>query len=293
MRRRLVLAIALALVTGAARAETATFLARYVWHEDTPDFGGFSGIEVSDDGSRFWSQSDRARIISGTFARDPVTDRITGVEAAPLHEVGDANGTPLVFPMTDSEGLARSADGRLFLSFEREARVSELAPDTGRTCDLPAAPAFARMQKNSSLEALAIDDSGALYTMPERSGSLDRPFPVYRFRNGAWEMPFGIPRRGRFLAVGADFGPDGRLYLLERDFDGVFGFRSRVRVFTIRDDRIAAEATLFQTTAPVFDNLEGLAVWRDAEGRIRLTMISDDNFNPLERTEIVEYRLDD
>ena len=37
------------------------------------------------------------------------------------------------------------------------------------------------------------------------------------------------------------------------------------------------------------DNLEGLAVWRDDSGAIRLTMISDDNFNLLQRTELVEY----
>ena len=39
------------------------------------------------------------------------------------------------------------------------------------------------------------------------------------------------------------------------------------------------------------DNLEGLAVTRAATGQIRLTMISDDNFNPFQRSEIVEYLL--
>ena len=39
-----------------------------------------------------------------------------------------------------------------------------------------------------------------------------------------------------------------------------------------------------------YDNLEGISVWQDAQG-IRLTLISDDNFGLLQRTELVEYRV--
>ncbi len=39
------------------------------------------------------------------------------------------------------------------------------------------------------------------------------------------------------------------------------------------------DETLFDSTTGTYDNLEGLSVWRDAGGAIRLTMISDDNFN--------------
>ena len=94
-----------------------------------------------------------------------------------------------------------------------------------------------------------------------------------------------------FLPVGADFGPDGALYLLERDFTG-FGFRSRVRRFDITGPaRGGAGEILLQSRARQFDNLEGLSVWRDEAGRIRLTMVSDDNFLFVQRTELVEYVL--
>ena len=36
----------------------------------------------------------------------------------------------------------------------------------------------------------------------------------------------------------------------------------------------------------------GIAVWEDGQG-IRITMISDDNFLFLQRTELVEYRIRD
>jgi len=41
------------------------------------------------------------------------------------------------------------------------------------------------------------------------------------------------------------------------------------------------------------DNLEGVSVWRDADGALRATLVSDDNFRFLQQTEIVEYLLPD
>lgn len=147
------------------------------------------------------------------------------------------------------------------------------------------------MQANSSLEALAIDHRGWLYTLPERSGQLTRPFPVYRFDGTRWAQPFSIPRSGGFLPVGADFGPDGKLYLLEREFSG-FGFRSRVRRFAVSETGIGPGETLLSSALARHDNLEGIAVTRTGTGEIRLTMISDDNFRVFQRTEIVEYLVD-
>lgn len=147
------------------------------------------------------------------------------------------------------------------------------------------------MQQNSSLEALAIGPDGALYVLPERSGRLTRPFPVYRYAGGAWTQPFEIPRRGEFLMTGADFGPDGRLYLLERHLASIFGFQTRVRSFRVAENRVSDERVELVTSTGTHDNLEGIAVWRDAAGRIRLTMVSDDNFRAFQVTEFVEYRL--
>ncbi len=78
---------------------------------------------------------------------------------------------------------------------------------------------------------------------------------------------------GPFLIVGADIGPDGRLYMLERDFAGI-GFRSRIRRFDLDGGN---EETMLETGLRTHDNLEGISVWQDAQG-LRLTLISDDNF---------------
>lgn len=88
--------------------------------------------------------------------------------------------------------------------------------------------------------------------------------------------------------MGADFGPDGRLYLLESGFNGL-GFRSLVRRFDVDEAGAHNETEFLRSGLGVHDNLERLAVWRDPQGRIRLTMISEDNFRFFQRTEIVEY----
>ena len=187
----------------------------------------------------------------------------------------------------DSEGLAIALDGTYFVSFEGAARVRQQDGLRGYPTMLPRHPDFARMALNAALEALAIAADGALYAIPERPRPADAPFPVYRFRDDAWSIPFTIPREGPYLISGADIGPDGLLYVLERAFVGL-GFRSRVRRFDLNGN---GGETVLATETGDLGNMEGISVWRDAAG-LRMTLISDDNFTFLLSTQIAEFRLD-
>lgn len=267
------------------------YLGTFVWRDNGQNFGGLSGIEVDQNGEAFWAVSDAGFLFEGRFDRD-AEGKINGInEARSRILMFFQTGEPVNAPHSDAEGVARSDAGELFVSFEIVHRVRGIKLEDASTKWIPPHSDFERLQKNSSLEALAVDERGALYMLPERSGEWGRPFPVYRYYNEVWDIPFQIPRRGRFLPVGADFGPDGRLYLLERNFLGIGGFRTRIRAFIIEDDKIASESAVFETETSQHDNLEGISVWRDKTGSVRLTMISDDNFSIFQRTEIVEYRL--
>jgi hypothetical protein len=299
MRRRLASALILAglaglalRLSGSSHAQAPSrldFVGSYTWQIDDPAFGGFSGLEVGDDGSTFTTISDRAHVLTGAFLRSGAV--ITGVTAGTILPILDSKGHPLGGSNGDSEGLAIAPDGTIYISFEGNHRVARYAPPMSKADVLPRPREFRRFQTNSSLESLAIDSEGTLYTMPERSGSISKPFAVWRYRDGRWDQPFSIPRRGDFLPTGSDFGPDGRFYLLERQTNGILGFSTRIRVFLISGDQIGGEETLLETAPGAYDNLEGISVWRDAQGAIRLTMISDDNFRFFQKTEIVEFRL--
>jgi len=281
-----------ALFSAAAEAAQgrAVFVQSYPWTVQNPRFGGFSAIDIDARGRAFVTLSDRATIWRGQILRDG-QDRITGVTTSGPVPLKDGRGRPMARLAADSEGLALAPDGSVYMSFEMQARVDHYSRDDGPAAPLPRLLGFHRYDNNASFESLAIDRHGALYTMPEDSGGLTRPFPVWRYRDGQWTQPFSIPRDGTWLPVGSDFGPDGRFYLLERDFWTLLGFRNRVQVFDISGDKISGGEVLFETPAGRHDNLEGLTVWRDKSGAIRLTMISDDNFRAFQRTEIVEYRI--
>ncbi|SDW73046.1 esterase-like activity of phytase family protein [Litoreibacter albidus] len=277
------------LTAGAAGAQSLEFVSRYVWNDPVDGFGGFSSLELTRDGTSFTTTSDKGMIAEGRIVRDG--GRIRGVDNLRFERIQNTDGAPLRSYRTDAEGLAIAPDGTIYISFEGTHRVLAYDSTQGAAKALPELPWRSTLQSNSSLEALAIDGAGVLYTMPERSGDLNRPFPVFRLRNGRWDRALSIPRRDGFLPVGADFGPDGRLYLLERELAGLNGFASRVRSFKLERNALSDEREILRTTPGTHDNLEGLAVWATPEGVIRVTMISDDNFKFFQRTELVEYRL--
>lgn len=288
----LIVGMGLAAICGlAASAETVAkeYLGRYIWA--APAVGGISGLEVSPNGDSFVAVSDRGTRYDGHFRREG--DVITGLDIQTSHPIRKTNGQPVTGGAVDAEGLAcptphpaASCD----ISFEMIHRVAFFATPTSAARNRPQSPAIKSLQRNSGLEALALDPQGRLIAIPERSGELERPFPVYRLEGRRWTTPYHLRREAPYLVVGADFGPDGKLYVLERHFAAI-AFSSRVRRFTIAEDRVVDEELVFRSAFGEFDNLEGIAVWRDTSGAIRLTMVSDDNFNAFQRTEFIEYRL--
>ena len=290
--RALILSAILSLLAlpsfGGARVD---YVGSYVWALPDSDFGGFSGIEISDDGSQFHVISDRAWIRWGGIERD-TAGRIREMTMSGRAQLQDSKGAPLrPGRLGDSEGLAIGRDGTIWISFEGLDRIARYDDVDGPAIRVPVPPDWARIQVNEGFEALAITPDGDLLTLPEYAPK-GGDFPVWRYHQGTWTQPYSIPADPEWQAVGADVGPDGRLYLLERNFRGLLGFRSRVRRFGLGPEGITSAEELLTTGTLQYDNLEGISVWDDGLG-IRLTMISDDNFLPVQRTELVEYRVTD
>ncbi len=265
---------------------TASHVSTFNWSVEDPNFGGLSGLELSDDGTSFTAVTDRGRFVTGKIER--VGGNITAVTGVALSPMQSANSPRLNSGAADSEGLAIAPDGEVFVGFEIYQRVWRYQSIHSRAARLPRHPDFGILTPNGALEAVAVSPDGTIYTLPENPGRNVWPTPVYRYQYGHWDVAFLMPRKGRFRAVGADFGPDGALYILERAFSPL-GFRSRVRRLDITPRGIARDEQVFESNYRDYDNLEGLAVWRDADQNIRLTMVSDDNFMFFQTTQFVEY----
>ncbi len=280
--------LTLALLAGCAPLPSEVTLAgQFIWNGGDEGFGGISGLEVIDGGTRYVALNDKGLIRTGPILRED--GEIIAMPIETRYRLKRPDGRRVNKEFSDSEGLAIGIDGLTYVSFEGETRVAVYGDTTDPAAQELVHPEFEKLSGNASLESLAIGPDGGLFAIPERSGRANRPFPVYRYREGAgWDIPFRLPRRGAFLIVGADVGPDGLLYVLERDFTGA-GFRSRVRRFDLTG---ADETVLLQTANAAHDNLEGISVWQDPQRGLIMTLVSDDNFQFFQQTEVIEYRID-
>lgn len=285
---QLVAVLILACTSALAETPTVRYLGSFKWDMDVPWFGGFSALALSADGQSMTVVSDRTKILTARIVRQ--SGQITAIKPGVVHHLKSSTGARLTGPIADSEGIAIAPDGTLYISFESVARIASYSSLGSTATPLHRHTDFQKMRVNGSLEALAIDRKGRLYTLPEHGADAQGKIPVFRWNGKRWSWPFSLPARGKFRPVGADFGPDGKFYLLERTF-GLFGFRTRLRRWDITETAATNEITLLETKSGAHDNLEGLSVWRDKIGQIRITMISDDNFMFFQRTELVEYAL--
>lgn len=280
MTRLAALLLAAAPLAAAAEVD-AVLMGEFAWEGEV--VGGVSGIEVDQDGRRFIAVSDRGLIYLGQFHRDE-DGVIVGMEGGAAVLL-DAEGeqTP------QAETLATVPNG-LLVGFEgRQPQIwfyaKPDAPPEGRVTpprDMNAYP------PNEALEALASGPDGTLYAILESPNGRGM-HPVFRYADDRWDIAFEIEAQDPFRPSGADVGADGKLYVLERSVTAR-GFSSQVRRF---DLGTGDGETLLRHRPGTRDNLEGISTWRDAEGRIHLVLVSDDNLNPAQRTEILDYRLDE
>lgn len=271
----------------AAQADTLRHIGTFAW--PTEGIVGLSGLEVSDDGGTFHAVSDQGWFVSGTLTRED--DLITGVEVLSYLPILGGDGWPVaarrVGDRSDAEGLTMAADGHLWVSFERWARVASFDSMTASAGWIEDHPSFFDYADNRQLEALALAPDGTLYTFPEKP--VADGFPIYKLDEGKWGITGHLPDQNGFSLVGADFDSSGDLYLLERKLILGLWWQSRVRRLDVQEPE--GVEVLWTSARGAFNNIEGIAVWEDALG-LRITMVSDDNSDPDEPTQIIEFRLE-
>lgn len=256
------------------------------WRLDSPDeaFGGLSGLLV--EGSSVTAVTDQGTWVTGVRAGETLAPAIA------LRPMIGERGETFDKTSGDAEGLARRG-GRLIVSFERDHRIAAHVGggQLGRTVRNRR---FASFENNAGLEALATLPDGRLIAVTE--GFDARGFTVVVVNQRGRVAIGRLPKPSRHQVTGADVGPDGRFYLLLRDYSIVRGvsirlLRYRLGPNGLPDPESATPLAAWESASGI-DNMEGVSVFRDGDdGPVTVWLISDDNFNPLQRTILVALKV--
>jgi hypothetical protein len=268
-------------------------------------FGGYSEMVLDPTGTSLLAVSDAGTWLRATLDYDG--RQIKGLSNATLGPLLGKEGKPLVADQDrDSEGMTlvdgNPKRGTALVSFERRHRI-ERYPFTEEKFGPPdgaiALPKEARrMDANRGIEAIALIRSGRLKgtlvafseRLLDRNGNL-RGWLI----GGPTPGPIALKRIGGFDITDAAPLSDGGIVVLERRFRYSEGIKMRIRRIRPGELRpgalISGEVLLEAEDNLNIDNMEAISASRSASGETVLTLMSDDNFSPLQRTLIMQFAM--
>ena len=254
------------------------------------DYGGFSGLLIKNAGTEALVVTDKSFFFVLELRRDD-NDILTGYSAIKKGRILSSKGEHLNGRNTDSESIAMDANNNYYISFESNHRIMMHAEIEGKGIFVPKHPMFRKLSVNKGIEALAIDNENRLIAIPEKPPSGISDIPIFRLQNNKWEIIKYVKIEDNFLVTDAEILPMGLLLILERKFSWTQGFKTRFRLISLDKFDNTEPIIVFTSTANQFDNLEGMTFWKDKKGEMRILTVSDDNFHPLQQSEIREFLL--
>jgi hypothetical protein len=269
-------------------------------------FGGISGLLMPDH-DHLVAITDRGSWLKARLVyRDGRLDGLADAEMAPL--LG-ANGAPLAAQKAhDVESITRIGDA-VFVGIERVERIVRFAYGkdgfAARGQDIHVPRDFASFDKNASLECLTAPPSGQphagkLVVVTERSLDAAGNHRSFVLDPGAKDgnadvLRFTVSRSDDFDVTDCTVLPPGDLLILERRYSPARGVAMRMRrlpLAAIQDGALVDGPTLIEADLGYqIDNMEGIAVTRNAAGETIVTVVSDDNFSPIQRNLILQFAL--
>jgi hypothetical protein len=268
-------------------------------------FGGFSALAIDASGHTLLALSDAGSWLRATLDYDG--RKLKGLGDGVLGPILGADGKPLRDErLRDSEGLALASgdarEGTAFVSFEQRHRIARypfnaerFGPPAG-TVPLPGGTKG--FGGNRGIEAMTVIRAGrlkgTLVAFAEGTASGAGNLQGWLI-GGPAPGSIILKRIGGFDVTDATSLPDGGIIVLERRFRFSEGVKMRIRRIAAAELKkgalITGDVLLEANDSFNIDNMEAIAAYRAPSGETVLTLMSDDNFNPLQRTLIMQFAL--
>lgn len=267
---------------------------------ESPDhrFGGLSGLLVSGDGTELTAITDQGQWLSARLLYD-ADGMLAGIDRGEMGPLLGLDGGPLQGKQyQDAEDLCRLPDGSVLVSFERLHRLwhyRDLRSSEARPTVWPTPEELHGAPVNGGVESLTVLRDGRVLLLTETLIH-DSTIRGWVGADGHWAA-LGYRFDGRPRPAGATLHPSGDVLVLERAYIPVAG--NVIRVMRIPEAEVVAGAVLeaevlAELSLPQsVDNFEGIACRRESEGRSLIYLLSDDNFNPMQRTLLLVFALED
>ncbi len=274
------------------------YLSGIVMRSESVDFGGISGLQISAGGKRILAVTDAGKWLSASLVYE--NDRLAGLGQAEISPLLGEDGQAIRGRHeVDSESLTLeqpgNLDGPLYVSFEGNHRVWYYPKGLGGKALPVWMPSGVRQApSNKGIEAFDRRADGSFIALAEEYLDRDGNHTGWLVgKDGAHNIY--LRREGEFDPTDLEFLPDGDLLVLERRYSllGGPGMQiRRIKADTIKPDALLDGEVLINLTARYgIDNFEGLAVRTNANGETIIYVVSDNNFNPLQKNLLLMFKL--
>ena len=265
------------------------------------DFGGISALRVGADGRSFISVTDKGHWLRGRIVyRGSTPIAITDAEMAPI--LGPDRRPLKNRGWYDAESLAVDG-GTFYVGIERVHRIVRF--DYGRHgllargIPIPVPLGFRTLPSNGSLECLVMAPKGGplggTLIMVSENGLDARGNTLGFLIGGGADGGFSLKRTDDFDVSDCALTPNAKLLILERRFSWTSGLAMRIRSVPLSALKPGATVDgpelIVAGMGYQIDNMEGMSVHRAPDGALVLTLVSDDNFSPLQRTVLLQFTL--
>lgn len=283
------------------RVGSLRFLGGLALRSEDPDFGGLSGLSVEgrDGAWRLLAITDQGDEFSARLILEG--GALKGLEGPRLGPLLDLDGHPVSGKsMGDAESVTRLGDGRILVGFERRHRIWAYGPGLTGPAKVFETPAgLGAAPANGGLESIANWPDGRVLAITEQLKTASGNYRAFLLEGGKWSNLEWTPSGKGFEASDAAALPGGDLLVLERYWSarnpgGLSSRIMRVRGESVRPGAVLRGELVAELKMPLTtENFEGLSAFKTSAGKVDLVMVSDDNFNGIQRTLLLAFEMQD